>query len=170
MKALFSAIFGKFAGEVGWIVLLVVAGVAAWLYVDGARAKADRDAIEHAAELICAGAGAPFPASIEQTMDTKGKPVTIEHARGAACQRKVADLRTFKADAITASAETLANALKDHDTRNTADTLAARANAERLQDALARMEKADADAATNLVDHRWFAALNDVAGLRAPDR
>lgn len=170
-KALFGALFGKAFANLEWLVLLAVAGVAAYFYADGRRVRADRADIEHAAELICAGAGAPFAASIDQEKDKAGKTVTVNHARGALCQRAVLDLARFKADTDAAAAKTLAQALKDHDARQGADTQAARTAAEAARAASERMEAADAKAErTNRVDSDWFAAVNGVAGLRPPDR
>jgi len=171
VKALAKALFGKIAGELEWIVLLAVAGVAAYFYADGRRVRADRADIQHAAELICAGAGENFAASSDQEKDASGKLVTVQHARGALCQRVVVDLSSFKARTNEATAATLAKALADHDARQGADTNAARAAAEAARDASERMEAADAQAEkTNRVDAGWFAAVNGVAGLRAPPR
>ncbi|AOH83617.1 hypothetical protein AWL63_06155 [Sphingomonas panacis] len=159
------------AGETGWLVLLAVAGVGAWLYVQFAQVRADRDNAIHVAEIICAGIGTGFAPSISQEADSKGKLVTVAHARGALCQRRASDLADFRARTDEATAATLAKALQDHDARQNSDSAAARASAEAARAAAERMETADAKAArTNIVDHEWFAAVNGVAGLRAPDR
>lgn len=166
-----GAIVGWIANETGWLVLLAVAGVGAWLYIQFAQVRADRDNAIHVADLICAGVGTGFAPSVSQQASTKGKIVLVAHARGALCQRRVADLAEFKARTDEATAALLAQALKDHDARQNTDSAAARAAANAARAAAERMEIADAKAnRTNIVDHEWFAAVNGVAGLRASDR
>ena len=148
-------LFAKVKAEAFFLVLLAVAAVGAWLYVQYRQVSADRDDLRHRAELICAGSGVDF-AAIGKT------------ARGVRCARTVAGLVKFKGDSDQLAAATLAQAMADHDARQNDDTRAARAAAEAASSAAQRMEMADAQAErTNLVDSDWFRAVNGVAGLRA---
>jgi hypothetical protein len=147
-------LFAKVKAEAFFLVLLAVAAVGAWLYVQYRQVSADRDDLQHRAELICAGSGTDF-AAMGQT------------ARGVRCAEKVAGLVKFKGDSDQLAAATLAQAMADHDARQNDDTRAARAAAEAASSAAQRMEMADANAErTNLVDSDWFRAVNGVAGLR----
>jgi len=147
-------LFAKVKAEAFFLVLLAVAAVGAWLYVQYRQVSADRDDLQHRAELICAGSGTDFAAM--------GKT-----ARGVRCAEKVAGLVKFKGDSDQLAAATLAQAMADHDSRQNDDTRAARAAAEAASSAAQRMEMADANAErTNLVDSDWFRAVNGVAGLR----
>ncbi len=149
------ALFAKVKAEAFFLVLLAVAAVGAWLYVQYRQVSADRDDLQHRAELICAGSGTDF-AAIGKT------------ARGVRCAQTVAGLVRFKSDSDQLAAATLAQAMADHDARQNNDTRAARAAAEAASSAAQRMEMADAQAErTNLVDRDWFRAVNGVAGLRA---
>lgn len=149
------ALFAKVKAEAFFLVLLAVAAVGAWLYVQYRQVSADRDDLQHRAELICAGSGTDF-AAIGKT------------ARGVRCAQTVAGLVKFKGDSDQLAAATLAQAMADHDARQNNDTRAARAAAEAASSATQRMEMADAQAErTNLVDRDWFRAVNGVAGLRA---
>jgi len=148
-------LFAKVKAEAFFLVLLAVAAVGAWLYVQYRQVSADRDDLQHRAELICAGSGTDF-AAIGKT------------ARGVHCAQTVAGLVKFKGDSDQLAAATLAQAMADHDARQNNDTRAARAAAEAASSAAQRMEMADANAErTNLVDREWFRAVNGVAGLRA---
>ena len=152
---LLKGLFAKLKAELAFVVLLAVASAGAYFYVRAERAIADRDAVLHRAELICAGSGADF-AAIGKT------------ARGVRCAQTVAGLVKFKGDSDQLAAATLAQAMADHDARQNNDTRAARAAAEAASSAAQRMEMADANAErTNLVDREWFRAVNGVAGLRA---
>jgi len=149
------ALFAKVKAEAFFLVLLAVAAVGAWLYVQYRQVSADRDDLQHRVELICAGSGTDF-AAIGKT------------ARGVRCAQTVAGLVKFKGDSDQLAAATLAQAMADHDARQNNDTRAARAAAEAASSAAQRMEMADAQAErTNLVDRDWFRAVNGVAGLRA---
>jgi hypothetical protein len=149
------ALFANVKAEAFFLVLLAVAAVGAWLYVQYRQVSADRDDLQHRAELICAGSGTGF-AAIGKT------------ARGVRCAQTVAGLVKFKGDSDQLAAATLAQAMADHDARQNNDTRAARAAAEAASSAAQRMEMADAQAErTNLVDRDWFRAVNGVAGLRA---
>ncbi|VXC90757.1 hypothetical protein [Sphingomonas sp. 8AM] len=157
LKNLLRGLTAKLRAEMAFIVLLAVAGAGAWLYVQLRSVTADRDDLLRRAELICASAGGDF---------TAGKL-----KRGEACRLKIAGLADFKARTDQITAETLAKALADHDARQLTDNNAARRAAEAARDAAHRMEIADAEAERrNLVDREWTAAVNGVAGLRAPPR
>jgi len=150
IKTLFAKLFGDWA----FVVLVIVGAVGAWQYVEARQARADRDDLQHTAQVICAGSGTGFAAV--------GKL-----ARGDACAATVAALVKFKTDSAQLTAATLAQAMADHDARQNDDTRAARAAAEAASSAAQRMEMADAQAErTNLVDRDWFRAVNGVAGLR----
>ncbi len=154
MKILFTALWTRLKGELGFLVLLAVASAGAWLYVQYQQVRADRDRLQHWAEVTCAASGAPFAAT------GAAKP-------GQLCAARVTHLANYKASADEQTAQLLAQAMADHDARQSADTLAARAAADAARDAAHAMEAADAKAErTNLVDAEWFAALNRVAGLR----
>ncbi len=149
-----KTLFAKLRGEFAFIVLVIVAAVGAWQYVEARQARADRDDLQHTAQVICAGSGTGFAAA--------GKT-----PRGEACAATVAALVRFKASSDQLAAATLAQAMVDHDARQNDDTRAARAAAEAASSAAQRMEMADAKAErTNIVDSEWFRAVNGVAGLR----
>lgn len=171
MKALFSALLGKLKAELGFIVLLAVAGAGAWIWVQFQQVRADRDQLQHWAEVTCATTGEAFPASSASAASIKGKAVTVSHARGQLCARRVADLAGFKAKSDQETAAALTQALREQAERQNTDTLAARSAAEAARLAAERMEAADAEAERkNLVDREWFAAVNGVAGLRPARR
>lgn len=171
MKKLLIGALRLVTGQSEWLVLLAVGAIGAFLYVQYSQVRGDRDDAIVRANLICARVGGGFEKSVDQVRDAKGRLVTVKHQRGAVCQRLVADLADFKASTDEQSAKTLAKALADHDQRQNNDNLAARSAAEAARSAALRMEAADAEAErTNLVDREWFAAVNGVAGLRAPGR
>lgn len=143
----------RLRAEAAFVVLLAVAGVGAWLYVGCREARAERDRLQHRLAEICARAG-----SDATTRDG-----------GAACQRQVAALADFRARTDQLTARTLADALARHDARARADEARAREVTAAAQAAAQEMEIADARADhQDLVDRRWTAAVNAVAGLRAP--
>lgn len=151
-------LFAKLRAEAGFLVLLAVAGVGAWLYVQFQQVRADRDDAVHRAEVICAKAQSDWNA----TRDAK---------RGIACAARVAELLAFRTNADQESARLLAAAMAEANDRTLKDNQAARAAAEAARNAALRMEAADAQAERrNLVDREWTAAVNGVAGLRAPTR
>lgn len=171
MKRILKLVWGFIAPNTEWLVLLAVASVAAYFYADGRAVRADRAAILNGAELICAGVGAEFASSITREKDTKGKDVTVDHARGAVCQRTVRNLASFKAGTDAETAKILAQAMHDHDDKSNSDAARAARSADAARAASERMEKADAEIdQSNRVGAAWFDALNDVAGLRPPRR
>lgn len=151
-------LFAWVRSEATFLVLLAVAAVGAWLYVEAQRIRADRDDLLHVAEKICARAGADWAA-------------TKEAKRGVLCARRAAELATFKSTADQETARLLAAAMEEANARAARDLQSASTSAARMRDALTRMENADAQAERrNLVDREWTAAVNGVAGLRAPGR
>jgi len=171
MKILFTGLWAKLKGELGFLVLLAVAIVGAWLYVQYRQIRADRDWFQHWAEVTCAGAGEGFGPSSAAAQATNGKTVTVDHSRGQLCARRVTDLAGFKSQSDQQTAELLAAAMREQTERQNTDTLAARSAAEAARSAAERMEAADAEAERkNLVDREWFAAVNGVAGLRPAGR
>lgn len=151
-------LLAKLRAEATFLVLLAVAAVGAWLYVQYREVRADRDDIRHRAEMICARAGADWAA----TKDAK---------RGVLCLRRAGELVTFKSTADQETARLLAEAMEEANARAARDVQSASLSAARMRDALTRMETADAQAERrNLVDREWTAAVNGVAGLRAPAR
>lgn len=150
--------FTSLKAQAQFIVLLAVAAAGAIFYVQAQRTRADRDDIAHRVEIICAKAQSDWSA-------VKGAE------RGVVCARRVADLLTFKTTADQESARVLAAAMEEANARAARDMQSARASADRMRDALSRMEAADVEAERrNLVDREWTAAVNGVAGLRAPTR
>ena len=138
----------RLRAEAAFVVLLAVAGVGAWLYVGCREARLERDRLQHRLAELCARAGS----------DT-----------GDGCVRHVAALADFRARTDQLTARTLADALAQHDARARADEARARTVTAATQAAAHEMEIADARAdRQDLVDRRWTAAVNAVAGLRAP--
>jgi hypothetical protein len=149
-----------------WLTLVVVAAIGAWLYVQYAETRADRDRLLAQADVICAAAGEPLAASIALV---DGKSVTV--ARGIRCRQKVAGLVAFRDDTERQSAQALAAAMQEREGKAAIDARAARDAADALVTATERMEQADAEAERrNRLDRDWWLAFNDLAGLRAPAR
>lgn len=149
-----------------WLTLVVVAAIGAWLYVQLAETRADRDRLTAQADVICAAAGEPFAASV---VLIDGRPVARE--RGLRCRQKVTGLVAFRDDTERASAEVLAAAMREREGKAAVDARAARDAAQALASATERMEIADAEAERrNRLDRDWWTAFNDLAGLRSPDR
>jgi hypothetical protein len=146
-----------------WLTLIAVGAVAAFLYVQWSRVTGERDRALQWSETACAAAGTTYAASVD-TIDGK----RVKYATGERCKAAIADLAAFRADTTRLTAETLERAMHDRDARTQTDAAHARAAAEAARAATQRMEAADAKAApTDRVDGDWFAALNDLAGLRA---
>ncbi len=157
MIALATGLLAGLKGQGRFLLLLLVGAVGAFLYVEFRQTAADRDALAKWAEVTCAASGVAFQPA--------------DRNRGQACARQIASLAGFKAKAQEETARLLADALAQHDARQLTDNTAARTAAEAARAAAQRMEAADAKAErTNLVDREWFAAVNGVAGLRAPSR
>lgn len=159
-----AATFAALGRHRQWLTLIAVGAAAAFLYVQWSRVTGERDRALQWADTACAAAGTTYAASAE-TVDGK----RVKYATGQRCRATIADLAAFRTDTDRAAAKTLAAAMHDRDARTRTDALHARAAAEAARAANERMETADAKAAsTDRVDGDWFAALNDLAGLRAP--
>ena len=152
MTALLSLI-GKHRAD---LTLLAVALAAAGLWVAYASTKAELTATTLRAEQICAAAGSEYqPAS--------GKP-------GEACARQVTRLAAFKAEAQDKTNETLLAALHAREEKQARDAERRQARLESRLAALSAMQNAEDDIRDDQVASDWFAALNRLAGLRAPSR
>lgn len=146
-----------------WLTLIAVGAAAAFLYIQWSRVTGERDRALQWSETACAAAGTTYAASVE-TIGSK----QVKYATGQRCKATIADLAAFRAETTRLTAETLSKAIRDRDARTQSDAAHARAAAEAARAATQRMEAADAKAApTDRVDGDWFAALNDLAGLRA---
>ena len=151
-------IWGGLRTELPFIVLLAVAAVGGWLYVQARHAERDRDDVTRRAELMCAKVGVDW-----QEKHRRGP--------GAACADRAAQLRTDREAIDRQTAHLLAAAIARGNALSASDAQAARAALARAQAAEKKMEKANADAdATNLVHADWIAALNGLAGLRHAPR
>lgn len=145
-----------------WLTLIAVGAAAAFLYIQWSRVTGERDRALQWSETACAAAGTTYAASVE-TIDGK----RVKYATGQRCKATIADLATFRADTTRLAAEAFSKAIRDRDARTRTDAAHARAAAEAARAATQRMEAADAKAApTDRVAGDWFAALNDLAGLR----
>jgi hypothetical protein len=145
-------------GSREWLVLLLVAAAAAWLYAEYVSIRRDRDRLHAIATEACAAAGSQLVAASTAK-------------RGQLCLRKVRELAAFKGDTDAESARILAEAVTDHNRKTKADAAHARRSAEAANAAAARMEKADAAIQDDdRVGADWFGAVNDVAGLRPRSR
>ncbi|MEH3040043.1 MAG: hypothetical protein PGN21_08260 [Sphingomonas paucimobilis] len=122
----------------------------------------ERDRALQWSEIACAAAGTTYAASVE-TVDGK----RVKFATGQRCKAAIADLAAFRTDSDRMTADKLAAAMRDRDARTRTDVAHARVATEAARAATQRMEAADAKASpTDRVDGDWFAALNDLAGLR----
>lgn len=158
-----AAAFAKIVGARQWLTLIALGAAAAFLYVQWSRVTGERDRALQWAETACAAAGTVYAASTE-TVDGK----RVKFATGQRCQATIADLVAFRADTDRMTADKLAAAMRDRDARTRIDAAQARAAAEAAHAATERMETADAKTApTDRVDGDWFAALNDLAGMRS---
>ncbi|MGW8136843.1 hypothetical protein ACWGNZ_14685 [Sphingomonas zeae] len=158
MIAIVRKLLGGLRAEFQFIVLLAIAGVGAWLYVQARHAERDRDDALKRAELVCAAVGVDW---------------SEKHMRGpgTACALRARQLRTDREAIDRQTNQILSDAIKAQTARSAVDAQAARAALSRARDAENRMEKANADADAN--DHvraDWIAALNDLAGLRRTTR
>lgn len=151
-----KTLLAQIAGARAWLTLLVVAAAAAYLYAQLHAARSARDALVQWADATCAAAGTEFAPA--------GEP------RGRACRLGVAHLAAFRNDTNAETARILADAAREREARLREDARIARDTAIAAADAARAMEKADAEIdSAGRVDRDWFARLNAVAGLRAPD-
>lgn len=152
MTALLSLI-GKHRAD---LTLLAVALAAAGLWVAYASTKAELTETIHRAERICAAAGSAY-------QPAEGKP-------GEACARQVARLAAFKSEAQDKTNETLLAALHAREEKQTRDAERRQARLESRLAALSAMHTAEDNIRDDQISGSWFAALNRLAGLRAPSR
>jgi len=140
-----------------YITFILLAVVAAGLWAWAASIRADRDHLIAWGDAICASAGS-------QLDPPAGK-------RGDACRTRIADLARYEHDTTAESARILAQAAKDREDKAARDADRARATAADTRAAAEAMEKANGSIGSDdRVGGDWFAALNRVAGLRAPAR
>ncbi|MGB3930749.1 MAG: hypothetical protein WBL20_17530, partial [Sphingobium sp.] len=88
MIALVARLWSAVTSRRDWLTLLIVAGVAAWLYVSYERVRRDRDQATASIVTLCASAGAT--------------------ATGKSCLDRVARLARFEREALAASNRALA--------------------------------------------------------------
>jgi len=152
MTALLSLI-GKHRAD---LTLLAVALAAAGLWVAYASTKAELTETTLRAEQICAAAGSAYqPAT--------GKP-------GEACARQVTRLTAFKSEAQDKTNEALLAAMHAREEKQARDAERRQARLESRLAALSAMHTAEEEVHDDQVTGSWFAALNRLAGLRAPGR
>lgn len=132
-----------------YLTLVILAVVAAGLW-------AELKATVSTAERICAAAGSEFVVK-------QGQP-------GAVCARQVARLARFKAEAQDRTNEALIAALREREAKQARDAERRHARLEARLAALATMTTAENEVHDDQVHGNWFAALNRLAGLRAPAR
>lgn len=152
LRSLFS-LLGRHRAD---LTLLVVAIAAAALWAAYASVRADRDATLNMAERICAAAGSEFVVK-------QGQP-------GAACAKQVARLARFRAEAQEKNSEALIAAMLAREEKQARDADRRQARLEARLAALSTMTAAEEEVRDDQVSGSWFAALNHLAGLRAPAR
>ncbi len=149
-----------------WWVLLALTFAAGWFYADAQRARADRDAWAGWGAQVCAFTGTTPEAATVAVVTDKGKR-RVKKARGQLCSEAVQDLASFKAQTIRKTADTLASAQSERETKTKTDVSTASRDAAARRDAVSNMEKADAQIGDDdRVDGNWFAGVNDLGGLR----
>lgn len=137
------------------LTLLVVLVGAAAIYVWLEKAKDDRAQLLTAANRICDTAGEPF------------QPVGSKQSEwGQRCLGRVAALAAFHDQTRQSSLDAMLADLERREGKEAADAALAAAYARRANDALSRMEAADAAIENDRVAGGWAAAVNDLAGLR----
>lgn len=139
-----------------YLTLLAVALAAAGLWAAYASSKAELTETVHQAERICAAAGSEF--------------VVKQGTPGAACAKQVARLARFKAEAQEKTNEALITAMHEREAKQARDAERRQARLEARLTALATMTTAESEVYDDQVHGSWFAALNRLAGLRAPAR
>lgn len=150
------SLFGFLGRHRADLTLLAVALAAAGLWAAYASSKAELAATLYRAERICAAAGSEFVVK-------QGQP-------GAACAKQVAQLAAFKAEAQDRTNEALITALREREEKQARDAERRHARLEARLTALATMTTAEEEVRDDQVHGNWFAALNRLAGLRAPAR
>lgn len=150
------SLFGFLGRHRADLTLLVVAVAAAALWAAYASVRADRDATVSMAERICAAAGSAYAAD-------QGKP-------GEACAREVIRLAAFKSEAQSKTTEALVAAMHAREEKQARDAERRQARLEARLAAHTAMQNAEEQVHDDQVSAHWFAALNRLAGLRAPAR
>ena len=150
------SLFDLIGSNRAFLTLLAVAMVAAWLWAAYASTKATLTATVAMAERICAAAGSEY-------QPAKGKP-------GEACARAVTQLARFKSEAQDKTSEALLAAIHAREAKQARDTAQRQARLDARLAALSAMHNAEEEVHDDQVTGSWFAALNRLAGLRAPAR
>ena len=154
-----------------YLTLLALAASAAALYAWGATGRADRARLIAWAEKSCAAAGTGFEPGSSILVDAAGKQQTRSWKRGEMCAQRILGLAEFQRTTNEASTRLLAEAMVEHERKTIADADAARQHAAAARAAAQTMEKANARILQDdRVGGAWFGALNELGGLRAPDR
>jgi hypothetical protein len=154
MIALVKAALAWIGGARSHITLLLLALAAAGLWIAFATIRHDRDELQAFAAHVCDAAGAGFG-------DDDGR----------ACLARVRALVKREHDVDRASVRVLSDAVESIGRKSSADAAAARASADRAEQASATMEKANAAVGSDdRVGADWFRALNDVGGLQPARR
>lgn len=152
-----------------WLILLAIAAVAAYFYVDARQVRADRDAWARWAEQTCAFAGAATAAGTVEIETDKGNR-RVAKTRGQRCTEAIRDLAHFKLESAVETARILTEARNIEQRNAASDAAIASAQADKQRRAAAEMEKVDAQIGTdNRVDGNWFARLNQLGGLQPND-
>ena len=138
-----------------FLTLLVVLAGAAFVYFWMEKAKDDRALLLTQAREICASAGEPFQPEGSRQKDW-----------GRLCNRRVAELVDYQDKVQSGSLDAMLADLERREGKQAADAALAAAYAKRANDALTRMEAADAAVKDDRVGGDWAAAVNDLAGLR----
>ena len=148
------SLFGLLGSNRGFLTLLTVAMVAAWLWASYASTKATLTATVAMSERICAAVGSAYQSA-------KGKP-------GEACAREVTQLARFKSESQDKTSEALLAAMSAREAKQARDTAKRQAQLDARLAALSTMHTAEEQVHDDQVTGSWFAALNHLAGLRAP--
>lgn len=149
-----SSLFGFLGRNRSFLTLIALAVAAAWLWASYASTRADLADTTHRAERICAAAGSAF-------VTGEGKP-------GEACAKQVQQIARFRSEAQGKTAETLIAAMRAREEKQARDAERRQARLEARLAALSAINTAEEQVHDDQVTGSWFAALNRVAGLRAP--
>lgn len=158
MIALVKVALSWIGGARSHITLVLLALAAAGLWIAFATIRHERDELQAFASHVCDAAGAEFG-------DDDGDD------DGRACLARVRALVKREHDVDQASVRVLSDAVESIGRKSSADAAAARASADRAEQASANMEKANAAIGSDdRVGADWFRALNDVGGLQPARR
>lgn len=154
------------SGAREWLVLLALAVVAAYFFVDARRIRADRDAWASWGDQLCGFAGATTAAATVEVDTDKGKRRAAK-ARGQICSETVQDLAHFRAASRAETARVLQAAREEQHRKVESDLADARASATDRRRAVTKMEEVDENVGDDdRVGGDWFARLNELGGLR----